>query len=181
MVSNQPQQPQQPPALNFGINPQQLADIAKKYVAYRPVLGWVSPMFGFKIPKELDEMMSMIASGGQPTQDQLNQVQGMINSPGSAPAQIGVGEPVMTFKMAKDAYLMHQDGMGTREIAETFTAQGSPVSHATVARWINDYDEMMQSNKTLKLMRFAKLAGLGVAYVISLFVAHVGLNFLHLF
>lgn len=173
MTQAQPQQ-QQPQNLNIGINPAQLQDIARKYTSFRPIIGWIAPMFGFKIPKELDEFMANMASGSAPpTQAQLESMQGLMQGQlPQAPQGIGVGEPVMTYKMMRDAYLMHQDGTGTREIAEAFTAQGSPVSHATVARWINEYDDMMHASKALKLIKIGKYAGFIGALALYTWVIH---------
>lgn len=143
---------------------EQVKKAAQMYMAYKPALRWIAPMIGFKIPKELDQFLTEVATGqatGQElTENQVNEFQNTVDT------QPRVGEPVMTFKMAKDAWLMHNDGMGTREIAQEFTRLGSPVSHATVARWINEYDEWASSSKVLKIRRIGKY--LGIAGLIAL-------------
>jgi hypothetical protein len=48
-----------------------------------------------------------------------------------------IGIPVLTEKLALEAYDLHYNkGMSMRTIAEQFTEQGNPCSHATVARYV---------------------------------------------
>jgi len=182
-LTEQPQQqPQQKPEEQKGdilaIPMKQIQEAAKKYMDYRGMINAIGPLLGFKMPKEIDTMLVTLAQGGDVNPEQIQQ---MINNNQMPMTQgVPVGQPVMTFKMAKDAWLMHNDGMGTREIAEEFTAQGSPVSHATVARWINEYDELMQSNHFFKFRAILKTVGLSVGFIIAVLAVHVILNFFHI-
>lgn len=133
---------------------EQVKKAAQMYMAYKPALRWIAPMIGFKIPKELDQFLTEVATGQEKTETEVTEFQNTVDT------QPRVGEPVMTFKMAKDAWLMHNDGIGTRDIALEFTRLGSPVSHATVARWINEYDEWASSNKVMKVRRIGKWLGI---------------------
>jgi hypothetical protein len=127
-----------------------------------------------KIPPELDDTMAMLAQGGNP--EALRKlVEGQQQGEGSLqqsesfnPEQMRVGEPVMTYQMAEEAYRMHLSGMGTRDIAEFFTKNGSPVSFQTVARWINDYAEESHIERNMRLRSFAKYGVLAGLWVFSM-------------
>jgi len=130
-IQPQGQQQGQPQGLSIPID--QIKNLAKMYVQWGGFLG----VAGIKVPKEIDMMLRTIAQGGEPTPEQLNQMQGMINQ---APER-QIGEPVLTYDLARTAWRMHKEGASLREIAEEFTKQGNPVSHSTVCDWINRYED----------------------------------------
>jgi len=121
-------------------------------------LGWTIPIIeklsGYKIPPEIITALDTLATGKPLSPEQMQNLKTQVET-----MQPGVGEPVMTRHLAEDAWLMHEDGMGTREIAEAFTKQGSPCSHSTVARWINLMDAEKRFSRIAKLIKFGKIAG----------------------
>ena len=127
-----------------------LPAISKIYVQWK----WVAPLVGFDIPPQVDEALTTLAQGGKLTPEQISGFKTM-----SETMERGVGEPVLTKQLAEDAYLMHKDGMGTREIAEQFTKDGSPCSHSTIARWINIVDAEKRFSRIAKIIRIGKIAG----------------------
>ena len=143
----------------FFLNPQMVKQIADAYVSWKPLL---SPLLKFgkvKIPAEVDEALRAIA--GDKTLDA--QEEESID-----PDKMRVGEPVMTYQMAEEAYRMHLSGMGTRDIAAWFTKNGSPVSFQTVARWINDYAETSHAERNQRLTSMAKYVVLAGLWVFSM-------------
>ena len=127
-------QPQaKPNALSIPI--EQIKSMAKLYTQFGSFLGIV----GIKVPKEIDMMLRTIAQGGEPTAEQLNQMQGMINQ---APER-RIGEPALTYDLVQIAWRMHKEGTSLRDIAEEFTKNGNPVAASTVCDWINRYEEDM--------------------------------------
>ena len=121
-------------------------------------LGWTIPiiekMSGYKVPREIITALDTLASGKPLSPEQMQNLTNEIET-----MQPGIGEPVMTRQLAEDAWLMHKDGMGTREIAEEFTRKGSPCSHSTVARWINLIDADKRFSRIAKIIRIGKIAG----------------------
>ena len=82
-----------------------------------------------------------------------------------------IGEPVMTRALAETAWFLHyKEGMGTREIAEQFTKDGSPCSHATVARWINAVDAQRRFSKIATMLRIGKFLGFVAIIVVAWFI-----------
>jgi hypothetical protein len=145
----------------FFLNPQMVKQIADAYVSWKPLL---SPLLKFgkvKIPAEVDEALRAIA--GDKTLDTEE-------PEANDPNQMRVGEPVMTYQMAEEAYRMHLSGMGTRDIAEWFTKNGSPVSFQTVARWINDYAETSHAERNQRLTSIAKYVVLAGLWIVSMWV-----------
>jgi len=160
----EPQQQPQPQPQFPKIAGLDIIQIAKLYAQWN----WALKMIGVKIPPEAHNALMMLAQGGQPTPETMQNLQTMIQQ--SEVPEPEIGEPVMTWKLAKDAWLMHQEGMGLREIAESLTRQGNPVSHATVARWINDYEESLQLYRKAKIRTILKILGFIGAIAIALFI-----------
>jgi len=159
------EQPQQAPAAASMIYLNKiLPTIAQLYRQF----GWALPMIekwaGFKMPPEIIASLNALAEGRQLSPQETQQMKETIET-----MQPAVGEPVLTRSLARTAWFLHyKEGMGTRDIAEQFTKDGSPCSHATVARWINMVDEEMRFSRIAKLMKIAKFlayAGLLVAAV----------------
>jgi len=149
---------------------------------------WLVPvieMLGhFKLPKEvtkaLDEISDSVKEGKEVSTDSITKAleTARTNPDGTQildTPDAEIGEPVMTWNLARQAYYLHyDDNMGTRQIAEMFTKEGNPVSHATVARWILWVEEEIQKSKTLKLKRIGKygaiIGALAVAFTIGAYL-----------
>lgn len=127
---------------------------------------WVIPLVGFDVPPQVHQALITIAEGGNLSPDQLQQFKTMAET-----MERNVGEPVMTRHLAEDAWLMHQDGMGTREIAEELTKSGSPCSHSTVARWINIVDAEKRFSRIARIIKIGKILGfaglIALAFIIG--------------
>jgi hypothetical protein len=96
------------------------------------------------------------------------------------------GAPVMTDDMAETAYYLSTvKRMGVLQIAQYFTEQGSPVSKATVCRYINDKREQYEEEEIERKRAFTRRLGIGVLVAALWFISSVGLHylfsFLHLF
>jgi len=146
-----PAQPAQP--FNIDLNTI-LPTIANLYRQFSWAIPMIENMAGFKIPPEILMSLNALAEGKPLSPEQMQQMKTTIET-----MQPTVGEPVLTRKLAEDAYVLHQEGMGTREIAEQFTKDGSPCSHATVARWVNAIDAEKRFGKIARLIRIGKIAG----------------------
>ena len=118
--------------------------------------GWILKIIGLKLPREAEMGLTILGKGANMTKEEAEQLQAQFQGKGPEP---GVGEPVMTMQLAEEAYMLHKQGMGTREIADQFTKEGSPCSHATVARWINMVDQEKRFGRIALLIRFGKIAG----------------------
>jgi len=127
-----------------------MPQIGKIYMQFH----WLIPLTGFKVPPEIDIALREAAEGKPLSPEQIQQFQNQVET--MSPA---VGEPVLTRQLAEDAWLMHKDGMGTREIAEQFTKEGSPCSHATIARWVNLIDAEKRFGKIARLIKIGKFLG----------------------
>jgi len=153
MTEEKPKEEKPATPFNIDIN-KVLPTIASLYKQ----LGWTIPiiekMSGYKIPPEIITALNTLSTGGTLSPEQMLNLRTQIET-----MEPGVGEPVMTRHLAEDAWLMHEDGMGTREIAEEFTKKGSPCSHSTVARWINIIDAEKRFSRVAKIIRFGKIAG----------------------
>lgn len=164
-MSNEPQTQQPQQGLTIGIDPKQIQQLANLYMQWK----WLAPIVGFKIPPELDIIFTNIASGGNPTQEQIQQIQQQLLQ-AQAP-QPQVGEPVLTRHIAKIAWDMHyNDGMSFREIAENLTKDGYPCSHATVCRYIEDIDAQMRFSRISKLMKIGKYSVMVAIWLLSLWL-----------
>lgn len=159
------------------IPPKQVVTLAKMYVQWRPIIGWAAKMARQKIPKELDEAMEIAAASGDPAAlRRLSERDNQGFSPEGYdamqdPEQVRVGEPVMTYQMAEEAYRMHRfENMGTRQIAEWFTNHGSPVHFQTVARWINDYEQESHIERNQRFKTIAKYALFAGLWVLSMWI-----------
>jgi len=164
------EQPQQAPA-PFNID---LLKIMPTIAKYYTQFSWVMPLVGFKVPPQVDQALRRIALGEQPTQEQLEAIKGEVET--LAPA---VGEPVLTRELAEDAWeLAHQINpktgrrWGTRDIAELFTQEGNPCSHATVARWIEVIDTGKRFSRVARLMQIGKIAGFVGIIVAAVLIGH---------
>jgi len=165
----QPPQPSQPQpqgsiTLNFQDLQKLLPTIAQYYVAF----SWLLPILGLDIPPEADALLRSIASGKPLTPETIEQLKESTEA-----LKPMVGEPVMTKQLAETAWYLHtKEGMGTREIAEQLTKDGSPVSHATVARWINWIDAEKRTSKVILAVRLIKYGAFIAVWVISLLIVH---------
>lgn len=155
----------------LNVNLQQLQQWARMYAGARGMIKTVGGLIGFKIPAEIDNMLVNIANGGSVDQQQI---QGALNgqqvlAPGELPTP-QIGERVGTHYMAAIAYQMQREGISLREIAEDFTRQGNPISHATVASMIYEYEEEMQLDKKQfirKIEKWLVVGGLGILSVVA--------------
>ena len=127
--------------------------------------GWALPMLekwgGFKIPPEIIASLNAFAEGRTLSPQEMQQMKETIET-----MQPAVGEPVLTRELAEDAWeLAHQINpktgrrWGTRDIAELFTQEGNPCSHATIARWIEVIDTGKRFSKVARLIQIGKIAG----------------------
>jgi len=114
---------------------------------------WIIPLVGLDVPPQVHEALISIAEGKNIDAQKMMQLKAM------AETMPRIGEPVLTRQLAEDAWLMHKDGMGTREIAEEFTKRGNPCSHSTVARWINMIDAEKRFSKIARIIRIGKILG----------------------
>ena len=118
--------------------------LAKYYKDYK----WVAKLARVKIPPEIDHVLTLIGQGDNAAIGELQQLAGGGSSVQTQnPMQdefqeppVEVGETVVTRKMAQKMYNLHEEGWGTRKIADYFTAKGSPISHGTVATTINKFE-----------------------------------------
>lgn len=162
-----PEQPAKPP-FNIDLNA-----ILPTVLQYYRRFGWAIPILerltGFKIPRELLAALDSLESGKPLTQEQMQTLQqGMEQQ-----MKPQVGEPVMTRSLAQTAWFLHyKEGMGTREIAEQLTKDGSPCSHATVARWINVIDEEKRFSKIALFIRIAKFTGYAGIVALAFLIGH---------
>jgi len=130
-----------------------LTVIAGFYKQFSWTLPLIERFGGVKIPREIITALDSLASGKPLTPEQMLEMKTSIE--GMQPA---VGEPVMTRSLAQTAWWLHyKEGMGTRDIAEQFTKDGSPCSHATVARWINMIDEERRFSRIAMLISIGKI------------------------
>jgi hypothetical protein len=167
MTENQPTQPAAPMAM-----PIDLAKVLPTVAEYYKKFSWLIPIAerigGFKIPRELIQGLDSLASGKPFSAEDMAKLQTGIE--GMKPL---VGEPVMTRSLAQTAWFLHyKEGMGTRDIAEQFTKDGSPCSHATVARWINAIDEEKRFSKIAKLITVGKFLGYIGIVALAFLIGH---------
>jgi hypothetical protein len=176
------------------LSPETVISFARLYNQYRPIIGWGAKLAKQKIPKELDDAMRVVAATGDPDalrklQEEQAQEDQAVNMQPNAQGQYEMpqdtpGAPVMTDDMAEEAYYLHHvKHLGTLQIAEYFTSKGSPVSKATVARYIDDkaeqYEEEEEEGKRA-LKRRLGLVGVGaVLWFVSAVGLHHLLDFLH--
>ncbi len=160
----QPTQPQ-PQAISID-----LAKIMPTIASLYKQFGWLIPiaekMGGFKIPTEIIASLNMLAEGKTLTPEQIEQMKTSIEN-----IQPAVGEPVMTKHLAEAAWFLHyKEGMGTRQIAEQFTRDGSPCSHATVARWINMIDAEKRFGRIARIIQITKILGFIGIIILSFWI-----------
>jgi len=149
-----------------------LPKIAKYYATYKPFLHLLG--LTKEIPPQVDLILTQIAQGQEPSPEQLKKlVEGEFLQP-------QVGEPVGTRQLIIRAYHLHYDGydpltnkdygmpLATRTIAEIFTQEGNPCSHATVARWINSYDYELRTSKLEFIKNIAKYIIITIFWISSL-------------
>ena len=162
-------QPTQPAAPSMPID---LANILPTITEYYKKFSWAIPIIeklgGFKIPIEIKQALDALASGKTLSLEEMEKLKGEIEQ--MKPA---VGEPVMTRSLAQTAWFLHyKEGMGTRDIAEQFTKDGSPCSHATVARWINAIDEEKRFGKIARIIGIGKILGYAGIVALAFFIGH---------
>lgn len=156
-----------PAPFNIDLN-KILPTIAQLYKQF----GWAMPIIekyvGFKIPPEVKASLEMLAEGKSLSPDQMQQLQTGIET-----MQPQVGEPVLTKQLAEAAWLLHtKEGMGTREIAEQFTKDGSPCSHTTIARWVNMVDAEKHFGKIARAIQIGKFLGLAGIIALAFAIGH---------
>lgn len=159
-----------------------VTQIAKGYSQY----GWALKLARVKIPHEIDQALKAIAAGNMEGATELQKMAGQIPTQ-QQPQQVGeqppelpepeVGDTVVTRRMAEKAYDLHEQGWGTRKIAEYFTAKGSPVSHATIAKVINEYEadegERQLSRRSGILRTLGLYGSFGAITVLIVIVMHL--------
>ena len=165
----QPTQPIQPAPMAMPID---LAQILPTITEYYKKFSWAIPIFeklaGIKIPREILQGLDSLASGKPLSVEDMAKLQTGLE--GMKPA---VGEPVMTRSLAQTAWFLHyKEGLGTRDIAEQLTKDGSPCSHATVARWINAIDEEKRFSKIALFIRILKFSGYAGIVALAVFIGH---------
>jgi hypothetical protein len=149
-----------------------LAKILPTITEYYKRFSWAIPILekfgGFKIPREILQGLDSLASGKPLSAEDMAKLQDGIEQ-----MKPSVGDPVMTRSLAQTAWFLHyKEGMGTRDIAEQFTKDGSPCSHATVARWINALDEEKRYSKIALFLRIGKLLGYVGIVALALLIGH---------
>jgi len=181
--------------VTISLNKETVVGWAKMYQEFRPLIGWGAKLAKQKIPKELDEIMKVIAATGDPEalkrlqeeEEGKGEVVNMQKGPTGAyevPPDTP-GAPVMTDDMADEAYYLSRvKRWGVLQIAQYFTDKGSPVSKATVCRYIDDkreeYEEEEIARKSAFSRRLQVLALMSVLWFGSAVGLHYLLNFLHL-
>jgi len=157
------QQPTPPPAITLDFNQVQtwLTQIAKYYTAFK----WLLPLVGLEIPPQADVLLTTIANEGKVTPESFEKLKQTIGE--MKPA---IGEPVLTHQLAEVAYRMHKEGMSLRDIAEEFTKQGNPCSHATIARWINMIEAEKKTSRIMLIIRIAKITVISIAIVLAFLI-----------
>jgi hypothetical protein len=168
------EKPGLPPMIQMPLNV--IKTIADIYVGVGPLVGVGAKMFGKKIPKELDHFLRAFSEADDPNDPAFaRRLQNMIAGEEGEPGQeydddgipLGKGnEPIMTDRMARQAYTWHYDqDMGMREIAKRFADMGTPVSVATVQRYIHDIEIEEAEAKSHRFAGVGRLLGVGVLYV----------------
>jgi hypothetical protein len=182
-----------------------LKPLANWYTSLRPLAPFIMRMarIKVKIPPELDEAMAYLAASGNPEMlkrlaaGQQQTMDMERRGPGyyAPPQEYTEGEyevppdepgsPVMTHDMAEEAYFLHtQKHMGSLQIAQHFAQHGSPVSKATVTRYIEDIRQEYEEQEEMHKQATAYRLRIGLALVGLWFASSVGLhyllNFLHL-
>jgi len=166
------EQPKPTPApFNIDLN-KILPTIAQAYKQF----GWALPMLekwgGFKIPPEIIASLNALSEGRTLSPQEMQQMKETIET-----MQPAVGEPVLTRYLAEDAWELHQQinpktgkRWGTRDIAELFTSEGNPCSHATIARWIEMIAEQKKFGKIARLISIGKFMLLTVLPAVIAFI-----------
>jgi len=182
----------------FGV----LKPIASWYCNLRPLAPLIMRMARIKtrIPPELDEAMAALAGGNPEMLKSLANSQNSMEMQRQGPNMYGPpgqyeqadippdepGSPVMTDDMAEEAYYLHtQKHMGSLAIASYFTNKGSPVSKASVVRYINakrlEYEEEEEMERQSLRRRIQLTALTATLWFASSVGLHYLFNFLHLF
>lgn len=154
-----PSQPQNVPAILQGV------DIKKWATMYAQYYGMLS-MIGLKLPKELHDMLIGIASADNP------QLRATLPTQDAVPEN-PIAEPVLTRRLAGIAYQMHMEGASLADISEEFTKEGNPVSRATVARWINQYEDENQFERKAHIARIRKWLIVTGIFALTIIITHV--------
>jgi hypothetical protein len=160
-----------------------IMEFAKGYSKYHGLVKWGARMAGYKIPREIDELMDELnKEGANPeTLQRLERVAGgraeygpqqeEWQPPGQEIVQPRIGERVLTRDLAYRAWLMNKkQGISLREIALHFTNEGYPCSHATVAEYVNQVDEEMDESSSLRRSAILKGALLIIVPAVAAFV-----------
>lgn len=180
-----------------------LAPLARWYQQLRPFAPLIMRMarVKYKIPPELDDAMEALAASGNPealkrladrgrqTYDLEQTGAGAYGLPGEDRYEVPPDEPgarVMTDDMAEQAYYLHTvKHMGLMQIAQHFADRGSPVSKATVARYVEDKRQDYEEEEEDRKNAFTRKLRIGALTVAAWFGSALGLhlllNFLHLF
>jgi len=143
-----------------------LAKLMPQIATYYVQFGWIAGMMGLKVPPEVDTALRSIATGKPPSPEEMQMIKNQVET-----MQGVVGEPVLTQQLAETAWFLHtKEGMGTREIAEQFTKEGSPCSHTTIARWINLIDAQKRFGKVARLIQIGKFLGFAGIIVLAVII-----------
>jgi hypothetical protein len=158
---------------------------ADLYSNYKPFIRMFTKMSGIKIPRELDDALTALSTG-KATEEELKEMAqaaskqmeegGEMEPPEVPPPEIGKSH--MTHHLARLAYELHvNEGVGVREIAEQFTAEGNPVSYVTVARWIKAAEEELAANHAERIIRILRYSAFAGVWVVSVLLLHFLLHF----
>lgn len=160
--------------------------LATLYNKNKTVIKLAARTMGFKIPAEADAILSALGSGDTTEIQKLGllgsqQQPQQVTAEGEPMPEPEVGQTVVTRRMAEKMYALHEDGWGTRKIAEYFTAKGSPISHATVATTINEYeadtDDRQQSRRGSLLRTLGLYGSFAGIVTIGIIIAHFVFHF----
>lgn len=184
-LAKQQQGPQGAPGLFVPM--QQLMNLAKMWVNFRPIIGFGARMAKVKIPKEIDDALTALASTGDPAALAKLQEAEQQGTQGWQPPPLGgevpenePGAPVLPHDLAEEAYYLHTyKNMGVRDIALEFTNRGNPVSKATVARYIDDIAQEIEEQQGARWKKVATYGTLVMAWAGSAFALDLVLHLFH--
>lgn len=145
---------------------EQVTKIIRSFTPYYGMIKFAARLAGVKIPSEIDEVIDTINKGETPDLTKLQDLGERLSA-----EQPKVGETVTTRYLAYEAHRLHyQERMGTREIADFLTKEGSPCSHSTVARMIQEVDAELEASKRGRIVSILKYAGIAGAMIVSMLI-----------
>lgn len=172
--------PPPPPPSGIELPLNAVKTLARYYTQFSWIIPTLAKMTGNKIPPEFDQAMRALAASDDPGAVQNLQALAMgqkdpYNIQQQEIPEPRIGEPVLTRDLAWRAWQLHyEQDLSLREIAAYFTNElGAPCSHATIANYINEIDEVMEENKGARTKTVLKVFGfVAVPIVVGLLVGH---------